>query len=112
MGIKLELCAELGCGRPSPGLSPLLCRGWKPLAALNRKLASHQSFGDAIWLEASQRPVPGKSTRKEALTLDCSHGTIIERMGRCDMSLEDHRQREVKDDPGAESRKLNVKNYL
>lgn len=82
---------------------------WLPL---NRKLASHQSFGDAIWLEDSQRPVPGKSTRKEVLTLDCSHGTIIGRMGRCDMSLEDHRQREVKDDPGAESRKLNVKNYL
>lgn len=80
---------------------------WLPL---NRKLASHQSFGDTVWLEASQRPVPGKSTRKEPLTLDCSHWAIIGRMGRCDMSLEeDHWQREVKDDPGAESRKLNVK---
>lgn len=82
---------------------------WLPL---NRKLASHQSFGDAIWLKASQRSVPGKCTRKEPLTLDCSHGTVIGRMGWYDMSLEeDHRQREDKDDPGAEYRNLNVKNY-
>lgn len=72
-------------------------------------MATHQSFGDAIWPEAGQRPVPSKSTRMEPLTLDYSHGTIIWRMGQGDMALQEgHQQREAKDDPAAESKRLNV----